>query len=204
MVIAENICAETKWLYVNYEILIAADKEEVSDKFINTYAGNVWNALRRSLLNETLIGISKLIIDKKDNPSSFHSLHELLRKQGVLEIIKLNYTQAESEFQNRHKELLNGLLRLEEYLKTHDVVKSLVRHRNNYLVHRSQKVSSKTENLKWGDEKILIEIVSEIIHPMELLILNVGNISNSTRSIYKAYAENFWNGFEPNDEKFSW
>lgn len=201
--IAENICAEVKWAYVNHEILISADKEDTSKKFIDTYAGNVWNVLRRSLLNEVLISISKVIVDKKNNPSSFHALHGLLKNPDVLSIVEANYTQAEEEFQNRVDALLEGLSRLDEYLKSHDIVKSLQIHRNNYLVHRSQKVSSSVRNLQWGDEKTLIEIVSDIIHPMELLLLNGGNISNSTRSIYKAYADNFWDGFQPNDKNFS-
>lgn len=201
--IAKNVCAEVKWAYANYEILMSANKEEISKKFINTYAGNVWNVLQRSMLNEVLVSISKVIVDKKNNPSSFHALHDLLKNPEVLLIIEANYTQAEGLFQHRVNELLDGLRRLDKYLKNHDIVKSLKTHRNNYLVHRSQKVSPSIRNLKWGDEKTLIKIVSDIIHPMELLLLNGGNISNSTRSVYKAYADNFWDGFHPNNKGFT-
>ncbi len=204
VIIAENICAEIKWAYVNYEILDACNQKKITDKFTNTYSGNVWAVLRRSLLNETLLALSKVIIDKKNKPSSFHALHELLKKEEVIELVKLNYTQAEDAFDDRLQDLLEGLSSLDEFLKNHDAFKSLAAHRNNYLVHRSQKVSKSVRNFQWGDEKTLISIVADIMHPMELMILNGGNISNSTRSVYRAYAKNFWDSIEPDDARFKY
>ena len=45
----------------NYEILCASEEDEVSSKFLHTYAGKAWKVIQKSLRNEILISLARMM-----------------------------------------------------------------------------------------------------------------------------------------------
>ncbi len=187
--IAKAISEEMSWIYANHEILKASRGKDMEAKFIDTYAGNAWWTLRRTILNEIHISMSR-VLDEDEGRLSFPNLYKLLQDEEVVGLVEENYKQNKEAYADRLNALKKNLGELMEKLRDKDsVVKSLIRHRHTRLAHKPEKPYSGENRLKWGDEEKLIGFFEEVIHPMEMVLLNAGNISGSTRSGYKKYAE---------------
>jgi hypothetical protein len=69
------------------------------------------------------------------------------------------------------------------------------------FAHTAAKPYGGPDKIKWGDEEKWIDLLTDLITPMEHLFLNAGNISGSTRSSYKVYAEDFWFSCQPDPNR---
>lgn len=198
--VADLITKEMSWLYANHQVFKAGNEDQVIEKFKNTYSGHIWKLIRRSTLNEIHHVLFKLI-DSDVKTASVFSLKNLLKSAGVLDLVQQNYSQSEDAFQEDKGCFDAAMQELEKYMRDNQsTVKKLIRHRHNYLAHRSAKPYKNEDNLKIGDEKELIKIVSDIVEPMEALLLNRVNISYSINSPYELYAKSFWTSFSPEKE----
>ncbi len=196
--ICERVSQEMSWIVANYEILRHSNGDHLTSKFIGTYAGNAWQTLRRTLLNEILISIARILVDNDDRVSSLPRLSEYMEDSDFQDYLKTQYTQSLEAFDSRLSDLRTKLAHLlKELDNPNSKVKALLRHRHNRLAHAQTKVYSGADKLQWGDEKDLIEMLHSIIEPMEHLFLGAGNIAGSTGSSYKLYATEFWSSFEP-------
>lgn len=194
--IADKISKEMSWIYANYEIFKNALDQKTLDRFTNTYAGQAYKVITRSLINEIMSAIARILTDKEGHVSSFHTLHNRLNNPRVVELIKKNYSHGKGTFNRRMKSLLDKLNSLDIYL-VDPKVKALLKHRHHYLAHNARKPYQGPDTLKYGDEKQLIELLADIANLMEPLLLTSHNISGSAISTYKLYAEDFWSSFTP-------
>lgn len=195
--VAEKISKETSWIYANFEILKAARSEEVQEKFLNTHAGKAWIIVQKSLHNEIMIALARIMTEKDNKASSLKNISEYIKIEDNVSHIRRNYTQAEDTFDYRLELLKDQLTEIQKFLKGHNnLVKSLLIYRKDFLAHNAQ--NPKLDNqVKWGDEKELIQLLRGAVDPMEHLFLNAGNVSSCVISSYKLYAEELWSSCVP-------
>tara|TARA_Y100001001_G_scaffold160264_1_gene182596 strand:+ start:702 stop:1412 length:711 start_codon:yes stop_codon:yes gene_type:complete len=202
--IADKISKETSWIYANFEILKAARTEDVQKNLLNTYAGKAWVVIQKSLHNEIMIALARILTEDKDNRvSALNNISEYIKNEDNVSRLRENYKQAEGTFDYRFQLLKDQLEKIHGFLKGHNnLVKSLLIYRKDFLAHNAQ--TPKLDNkVKWGDEKELIQLLREAVDPMEHIFLNAGNISGCVISSYKLYAEDFWLSFIPNQDNHS-
>ena len=196
---ATAISKDMAWIQANREILKHSTDNGIRQRMVGTYAGNAWITLRRTILNEIHIGLSRVLIDEVKSAVSLPRLQHLLKDEEMLAYAETKYTQAAGTFKPRLRELKVKLRKLNSAIKApNSDLNKLIRHRNQYMAHMAAKKYTGEVKLKWGDEEKLIEIAECIISPMEHIFLNVGNRSKSTGSAYKTYAKEFWASFHPN------
>lgn len=185
------------WINANYAILEATNTSSMQETFTGTYAGNAWNVMRRTLLNEIHISIYRVLIDNDGHVASIQNLKPYLDDQSLLRVVKSKYTQSAGTFGTRLRSLKLHMRKLDKEIKTqHSAVKALILHRHTRMAHTAAKPYTGPTKLKWGDEKILIGMLNNIVSPMEHILLNAGNISGSTKSSYTKYAKYFWAAFD--------
>lgn len=165
---ATAISDNMTWIQANRAILKHSADNDIEQRMVGTYAGNAWKALRRTILNEIHIGLSRVLTDEDNRVASLPRLRLLLDDTEMLAYAETKYTQGAGTFKPRLRQLKARLRKLNAAIKDPDSdLKKLIRHRSQYMAHTAAKRYTGNDNLKWGDEEKLIEIADCIISPME-------------------------------------
>ncbi|MEC8066469.1 MAG: hypothetical protein VX154_01260 [Pseudomonadota bacterium] len=194
--IAEDLVEELTWVAASYAVLKESDKDDVKNKFIQTYAGHAYILIQRSLINDLLLTLLRMI-DKDYKTSSFLNLKQMLEVDNAKENVKSNYKGALDAFDDRWDQLLLELENLEKELREESIWKALIIHRGTYLAHRQQKPYKGSERIVRGDVDHLAVYFKDIIQLIEMLFLESSGRPSAINTSYKKYAEEFWSSCLP-------